>query len=90
MILHGTKLDLIYLDRPICWQLLCAPSDDVYNRPILASPPHLQEALGPVGEGLGSTEKNTSREPAQTRLPICCRALSIPDLGDEGNTGQKT
>lgn len=45
-ILHGTKVGLIYLDRPICRQLLHAPVEDVYNRPILASPPHLQEALG--------------------------------------------
>lgn len=57
-ILHSPKLYLIYPDRLICWQLLCAASEDVHTRPILASPPHQQEALGPAGKGLGGTEKS--------------------------------
>lgn len=73
-ILHSPKLDLIYPDRPICWQLLCAASEDVHTRPILASPP-------PSG-GSGASRKRSGRH--REELSICCRALSIPDPWDEG------
>lgn len=75
--MHSPKLDLIYPDRPICWQLLCAASKDVHTIPILANPPHQQEVLEPAG-------KRHTEE-----LSICYRPLSIPDPWDEGTQANK-